>query len=651
MANVFSENQSGTSSRFSRREHLQSSSSDVESANASDSLISHLDEYVSPCDSRRSTSEENCEQETKKEEDKLEDKKTENKSEDKKADNLPEDKKAENKPEDKKAENKSEDKKEEQLPEDKKAANKLAEKPLSEEKIAGKQTGVNKEIVVGPEDLAQISAKLNPRFKHLSNVELEKSLLDSRDAKNLESVKDIFQELINRYDCCLTPKGLTDCVSSMEVILRALKAGKEVTDGPKDNKVLSDDKLSASRRWAFHSAIAGDMQSLDKQVQVRWRFAQFLAKENQFADAEKMAIEARDKAEVLTKPIEVNGVKVSPIELMKRESTQLVADLMKISDPEKRQDMQRMSIYLAGEDGAASSPIETNRFLAQLYLGTKVLPSFNSKGEVDGVREVRFGATSAFKVDKAYESIERARKHTKEILGIDPLDPESTKVIPGIAWLFKGLAHVLDNPEEYDLYRDKDGDGKPDLIQMHEVENIKKAIHTKGTLASVALDVGVWTLGTAAMRLSRNPKVLAGLERNLGKYAMNGKLATLLAGTTAVGGGLALRHYGYKAAVGLDETWIDSGRHTIGAFAAGHAYRALIKPSVAKIFLDEPTRIAARTSMITTPAFAVGLETVERNRLHNMLRKAQDPIENQPRPQEKYGPKEPEELGKKKKTP
>lgn len=35
------------------------------------------------------------------------------------------------------------------------------------------------------------------------------------------------------------------------------------------------------------------------------------------------------------------------------------------------------------------------------------------------------------------------------------------------------------------------------------------------------------------------------------------------------GDGLALRHYGYKAAFGLDESWIDSGRHRVGAFAAG----------------------------------------------------------------------------------
>ncbi len=55
--------------------------------------------------------------------------------------------------------------------------------------------------------------------------------------------------------------------------------------------------------------------------------------------------------------------------------------------------------------------------------------------------------------------------------------------------------------------------------------------------------------------------------------------------------------------------------------------------------------------MITPPAFAVGLETLERNRLHKMLREAQDPIENQLRPQGKYGTNEPEELGKKKKTP
>ncbi len=78
---------------------------------------------------------------------------------------------------------------------------------------------------------------------------------------------------------------------------------------------------------------------------------------------------------------------------MKREAKQLVADLTKVSDPEKRQEMQRTSIYLAGPEGAIQSPIMTNRFLAQLYLGTEIVPLIKDTGEIAGIRDIKFGQT------------------------------------------------------------------------------------------------------------------------------------------------------------------------------------------------------------------------------------------------------------------
>ncbi|MBX9668379.1 MAG: hypothetical protein K2X93_12205 [Candidatus Obscuribacterales bacterium] len=636
----------------------------------SGALINRVEEYRAPCESRTpafgSEAEEKQEtknaaedkqQETKQQEDKQQE--TKQQEIKKTADTQQVTKKSEDKQlQTTKAEDRPVEKKADKAGKPPQPADKQADKDVKQP--AEKQAFVVSEMVPIPADVKQIASRLNPKFKDLTTAQLYKRLSErTTDTRDVDAAKDVFRELINRYDLTLPPSSMSANISTIELVSRALKDGKTVTDRPNGSKVLSDESLSSSRRWNYHVLVASDLETLNLQVATRLNFAQFLASTGQYADAEKMGIEARDKAEVLTKPIEVNGVKVSPIELMKRESKQLVADLLKISDPVKRQDMQRMSIYLNGEDGAAQSPISTNRFLALLYLGTKVV-STPGKGEFAD-QQVLFGQTSAFKVNKAYDAAERARKYSKEILGIDPLDPKNAKENPSVASLFGGLTEVLDNPEKYNIYKDENGDGKPDLIQIHEVENIKRAIHNNSDLTSILLDLGVMTLGTAAISLSRNPKVLAAFERNLGKFAFNGKMAKVVAGTTAVGGGLALRHYGYKSLVGLDEHWSDSALHTAGALSAGVAYKLLFGHSItAKPFVVPPPTLIKQASEVARRASIAGLVTAtgmltaeefaQRNRFHNMLKKAQQPIENEALPTQKVDDtKQPKEEKEKKK--
>ncbi len=495
--------------------------------------------------------------------------------------------------------------------------------------------------------------KLNPRFKDMGISDLEKRLGEkTKDASTVEEAKAIFKELIARFDLAFDDKAFENSMPVMDLLCRALKEGKEVEQGADGQPVLSDNKLSADCRWKFHVSVFGDLESMNNQVRVRLEYAQFLKAAKQFADAEKMGIEARDKSERLMKPVEVNGTLVRPVDFMQMESRLLVNDLLEIPNPDRRQSMQQASMFLTGpEFGANKSPINTNKFLAQLYLGTELIPEVNEKGEIVGILDIRFGQSSAFKPQKAFEAAQRARQATMTILNLDPLDPKAAQENPGVASLFGGMLEVLDNPAKYNLYRDDNADGKPDLIEAHEVESLKKQISENSTFSSLLIDVGVMVLGVGAIAVSRNPKVLAAFESSLGRFAFGGKLVPALAITTAAGAGLLVRHYGYNALTGLDEPWMDSLMHVSGSLASaafldsvttrasswlnprGSATHALSPKIVENSLIKGAMRPSVIGGSLILGASALSTRS-ENKRFNDMLRKTQAPIENEPLPKQ-----------------
>ncbi len=144
------------------------------------------------------------------------------------------------------------------------------------------------------------------------------------------------------------------------------------------------------------------------------------------------------------------------------------------------------------------------------------------------------------------------------------------------------------------------------------------------------------------------------------RFALNGKLVKGLAAVTAVGGGLALRHYGYKFLTGIDESWMDSTIHTSGSLASAAAVKVLVgKPSVSKALGDGATRIQAAAKKVAgATALGLGIEAAtqempQSNRYNEMLRKAQQPIKNEPLPTQKPvgKPEQPPEKDSEKKKP
>jgi tetratricopeptide (TPR) repeat protein len=437
--------------------------------------------------------------------------------------------------------------------------------------------------------------KGDPRFAKVSDRDLEIKIREkSGDLEQAEEVKAMYKELIARYDAGLNAKDFEEAIPSMALLTEALKQGKDIKDGPNGTRILSDEPLTPERRWRFHKAIFGDMQMMNEQVRIRMEYAQFLKASGQFKDAETMGLEARDKAEALAKPRQVDGKSVRIVDFMNQEAAKLVDDMNQISDPQKRQEMQVAYIVLKGRDvdsGAIKTPINTNKFLAQLYLGTEIIPKLNSKGEIEGIQDIKFGQSSAFKPQKAIDPAQRALQYTRDILGVDPLDAKTAKENPGVASLFGVLADVLDKPEKYKLYVAKGGEtyvdeegktrtlktnelygkndaGVPILIDLHSVDNLKKQIKKDSTFDSVLIDAGIAVAVIGTIALSRNPKVAAFFEKSMGPVGNVAGKVVKVSGYVAPFAAIPARNTLFRMATGADESWTDSTVHVVGSLAA-----------------------------------------------------------------------------------
>lgn len=396
--------------------------------------------------------------------------------------------------------------------------------------------------------------QLNPKFETVSNQDLERLAMEkSRSKDTIPEAKEAFEELIKRYDMMLPPAEVESSKESIKVLQAALEAGKDVKAGPDGKLPVVDDAtpLSEERRFQFHQAIMGDLETMNSQARIRLAYAQFLRPAGQLADAEKYGKEAVAMSDKL------------PIDLLKKQDQILNADLEKITDPAKRQAMQGASMFLTGQDaetGVIKMPINSRKFLAQFYLGTEVTPQVDKDGNIVGIKSIDFGKSESFKPDKAFEIAQETREKTKEILGFDPMDKEQAGKNPAVASLFAGLTEVFDNPDKYNLYK---------VTDAHQVEVIKSQIKSDQKMWSTLLNIGIIAGAGLVMVASKDARVIAAVESGLGRYGSAAPQIAYAAGvTTAVGGGLLARHYGYKALTGMDESWLDSGINVAGSLAA-----------------------------------------------------------------------------------
>jgi len=130
------------------------------------------------------------------------------------------------------------------------------------------------------------------------------------------------------------------------------------------------------------------------------------------------------------------------------------------------------------ESGLIKTPINTNKFLAELNLGMKAAPKAIGENKPGEGKPVPIATSSAFKPDKALIFADKALQHTKEILMLDPLDPKAAKANNGIAAIYDALAHVIEKPENFNMHVGEKGEAfvndKGEKVQLKGGEVVGK---------------------------------------------------------------------------------------------------------------------------------------------------------------------------------
>lgn len=410
--------------------------------------------------------------------------------------------------------------------------------------------------------------KKNPREFLAEASEIEQKMGEQAKNGDRAGVTQSIKDVIEKYDGALSSEEMTNVIPALALRLQVLKEGKEVAQAQDGSLVFTDQDLTEERRLAMHSDLRTVMTVAHQQISYRHELAAMLWRDGKYADSEKYALEAAQKAEQLMQPIEFNGKKIRMIDLMNIEGAQAVSDLSKISDPEAQQDLQNFNLLLKGTNagtGSLNLPIITQKFLSMLYLGSKLTENRTYFTETKNAPDdVRFGLTSAFKPQKAYEAAEKARQLTKDIYGFDPMSADSPKGDPTLSSLFAGMYEIVENADKYQLFRDDDKNGKPDLIDNNTAQVIQDRIRKMSKFDSRALDIGLIILTIASAKAGRSAKAATIFEKiGFGKYSAVAAKTTGL--TLATVGTVPARHFGYEVLTGQQETWGESLVHAGGS--------------------------------------------------------------------------------------
>ncbi len=494
----------------------------------------------------------------------------------------------------------------------------------------------------------------NQRFESVPEPNIERalsSLLHSEDITRITlrenwggpirgtitSCRELYAELIFRADRSLDKQGFDDALKSIPLLQSSLKENRALQKHG-TNFAPNGDSLTSNQRWNTHKAILGDLDAIYRQIQLRQDYARLLIACEHNADAESVLIEARDLSEKMLQPIELGDKKFCLSDLVTQEIQQLTDDQLKVSDPNRRYEMELAKRILKGSvscNGFIKAPINTNKSLAEFYLAPDAIQYLygDSGGGPTPSDGIHFGTTNAFKPQKAFEAAVRAKQHIEFLY---PNSKNGLDIDPHLGQLFAGLSHVLDHPEKFDLYR-LDENGKPKIISKLEADNLKREL-AKYSGYSFLVDAGMTALTTGAMLLAHNPKVMAGFEksmRHLGVAADRTFVKAAGVGA-AFGAGVAARHYAFEAVTGVEEDWSNSTTRFLGSAAFGYLAARAIK---APVNPGPGWRVPESKSVIRSlSATGLGIATIgkdfnplqleQHNRTTEMLKKLQQPIEN-----------------------
>lgn len=194
---------------------------------------------------------------------------------------------------------------------------------------------------------------LDPKFKDMNMVQMwDYAKKTGSNIRTIEESRSAFREIVARTDLMLPGSELERSVKSMALIQKAFEEGKDLKkndDGSFGIDPSTD--LDPKRRWNFHAAVTGDIETFGEQIRTRMEFSKMLKLTGQTAEADKIAQEAVAKAKLMTKPIDIgDGKTTTLLELAQKEITLLGNDKGKFEQLRQRQDVDATVRFLKGDD-------------------------------------------------------------------------------------------------------------------------------------------------------------------------------------------------------------------------------------------------------------------------------------------------------------
>lgn len=194
---------------------------------------------------------------------------------------------------------------------------------------------------------------LDPKYKDMNMGQMwEYARKTGSNIRTIEEAKSAFREIVARTDMMLPNSDFDKAVKSADLLQKALEAGKDVRKNDDGSFGIDPDKdLTPERRWDFHAAVTGDLETVGEQIRSRMEFSKMLKLIGQTGEADKVAQEAVAKSNMMTKPVDTgDGKTTTLLDLAQKEITLLGGDKGKFDQLRQRQDIDATVRFLKGDD-------------------------------------------------------------------------------------------------------------------------------------------------------------------------------------------------------------------------------------------------------------------------------------------------------------
>lgn len=274
--------------------------------------------------------------------------------------------------------------------------------------------------------------------------------IERAPAKEFKEAVDKLERSVKMADFAMPAKDFDKTVGQLDHILLLLEKDRDrklkfdTKTGDQNRQRVDSNELTLLQKTELLQSYQATTDKLTAPVKARLQYAEFLQEAGRLEDAAKIAADARNVGEKLIKPAKITDhITMSLGDIEARESD-IRASSFGIANP-------LGTMRLSG-DNVTKSLVDTNLFLAKLYMGPELDWQKNS---ID-----KLGESKLFDPIKALDANTKAMSLIKFRPQFEHLYP-AEKNTDEMKNLHSALRKVFSEPDKYKLSERTDSDGKP----------------------------------------------------------------------------------------------------------------------------------------------------------------------------------------------